>query len=83
MIESHRKLIPTVPTDHITKQGIYASLERNGTSEEAKKSFRRAPFYKTVAEPKGYEGRCENESDAISDEEEEGRTSCERFDITT
>lgn len=50
MIEKHRKLIPDVPTDHITKAGIYASLLRHGVTEEAKKSFRRPPYYKTVAE---------------------------------
>ena len=69
MIENPRKLIPTVPTDHITKQGIYASLLRHGASEEAKKTFKRPPYYKTVAAVK-----------LIEFEEEETN---ERSDVTT
>ena len=55
MIEKHRKLIPDVPTDHITKAGIYASLLRHGVTEEAKNRFRRPPYYKTTAEVKPVE----------------------------
>ena len=53
MIENHRKLIPDVKTDHSTKASIYASFLRQGTTEEAKNTFRRPPYHKTVAEPKG------------------------------
>ena len=55
MIENHRKLIPNVPTDHITKASIYATLLRQGTTEEAKKVFRRPPYFKTAAEVKPVE----------------------------
>ena len=51
-MNENRKLLPNVHTDHIAKQSIYASLVRNGTTEEAKKAFRRQPYYKTIAEVK-------------------------------
>lgn len=49
MIEKHRKLIPDVPIDHITKQGIYANFVKCGSSEQAKKTFNREPYYMTAA----------------------------------
>ena len=72
MIESHRKLIPNVPTDHITKQGIYASLLSRGASEEAKKTFRRPPYYRTVAAVKPIE--IGEHSDDVLDEVERKET---------
>ena len=52
MSANNRKLIPDVPTDHLTKAGIYAAFLRQGTTEEAKKAFRRQPYFKTTAEVK-------------------------------
>ena len=52
MIHNHRKLLPDVQTDHLTKQGIYANFLRQGVSEESKMVFKRPPYYKTVAEVK-------------------------------
>ena len=40
------------PIDHIVKQGIYSSYLKKGVTEEAKKTFQRPPFYKTVSEPR-------------------------------
>ena len=54
-MNENRKLLPDVHTDHIAKQSIYASLVRNGTTEEAKKAFRRQPYFKTIAEEKPVE----------------------------
>ena len=54
-MNENRKLLPDVHTDHIAKQSIYASLVRNGTTEEAKKAFRRQPYFKTIAEVKPVE----------------------------
>lgn len=45
-----RKIIPdTTPTDHITKQGVYSYLLKQGASEQAQKAFRREPYYMTAA----------------------------------
>lgn len=64
MKANNRSLLPNVPTDHLTKRGIYASLIKQGASEQAKKTFRRLPYYGTASEPKSQNDIYENEMES-------------------
>ena len=44
-----KKILSDVKVDHVTKQGIYYQLLRQGASEEAKKTFKREPYHMTAS----------------------------------
>lgn len=75
MISKTRKLLPDTPTDHLTKQGVYGNMLRYGVTEEAKKTFRRPPYYKTASEVRTVKVEEMGEhSDAMSSEVERKET---------
>lgn len=45
-----RKFLPNAPTNHMVRQGVYNILLKYGTTEQAKKTFQRPPFYMTASE---------------------------------
>lgn len=61
-MKDHKPAFPKAPvSDHINKQGMYTNFIRNGSSEQAKRTFLRPPFYMTEAKPKGEEKEVVND----------------------
>ena len=45
-----KKLLPNASTNHMVRQGMYTNLIKYGTTEQAKNTFQRPPFYMTASE---------------------------------